>query len=83
MYELTNLFGHNRDESIVDVDPLSNLDDLGEVGVVQEKDVLGALLAEGLIHSQLDLGAGLQGQLHATIILKQIFVFDISDPIMF
>ena len=49
MYELTNLFGHNRDESIVDVDPLSNLDDLGEVGVVQEKDVLGALLAEGFV----------------------------------
>ncbi len=58
------------DESVVDEDALSNLDDLWQVLVVQVEHLAGALLQEGLVRGQLDRGSLLQRQLLSSIILK-------------
>ncbi len=58
-----------RDKTVVDINPLANLEDLGQVLIVQIDGVCGALLLEGVICGQLDLITSVQSNLFATVIL--------------
>ena len=67
--QLTDFNSNDGDEAVVNEDPLAGLDNLGDVLVVDPQDVLGALLLEGIVGGQLDLGTFLQGQLKPSVIL--------------
>ena len=55
MYELTNLFGHNRDESIVDIYFLSISNNIYDVFVVDPQVLSRALLLERVVCRQSDM----------------------------
>ena len=66
---ICNLLADNRDEAVIDEQPLAGGDDLADVLVVNPETVSCALLLELVISGDLDGGSCLQGDFLATIIL--------------
>ena len=56
----SNFCALDRDETVINEEPLANLHHLGDVLVVKPQHILSALLLEGVIGGDLDGGTSLQ-----------------------